>query len=215
VNRVTDLVARTLGDRTAGVLKTKAAETRPLLEFCCVLTQRFREILQPENSALGPALAELFHFSELVRRCPTILGMPERQALVDVLKRYIVLSQRAEIPPSPKLHLTMHLVERTGASEISIAGFQMETCHFATRFPHIRFFMPLVSSLLSPLCGFPCPGRCRTASQGSPAFASTFIDESANGVAKDIAMGLHRRTFTKRFFQFWAQAGRGKRKLDD
>jgi hypothetical protein len=54
----------------------------------------------------------------------------------------------------------------------------------------------------------------RTAWQGSPALAATFLDESANGRASDMAAGLHRATWTRRFFQFWERLGSGKRGLD-
>lgn len=52
--------------------------------------------------------------------------------------------------------------------------------------------------------------------QGSPALAATFLDEGANGVAAEMARGLHRSTWTRRFFAFWlrlADSG-SKRKLD-
>lgn len=51
--------------------------------------------------------------------------------------------------------------------------------------------------------------------QGSPASAATFLDESANGSARDLARGLHRSTWTRRFFQFWKRLeSPGKRLVD-
>lgn len=52
-------------------------------------------------------------------------------------------------------------------------------------------------------------------SQGSPGDAATFVDESANGRAADMARGLHRATWTRRCFQFWKHLGGGKRPLHD
>ena len=56
----------------------------------------------------------------------------------------------------------------------------------------------------------------RTLLQGSPASAATFVDESANGRAAEVASALHRSTWTRRFFQLWRRLGEGggKRALD-
>jgi hypothetical protein len=52
--------------------------------------------------------------------------------------------------------------------------------------------------------------------QGSPATAATFLDEGANGRAADMAKGLHRATFTRRFFSSWSRlaSSAGKRKIE-
>ena len=52
--------------------------------------------------------------------------------------------------------------------------------------------------------------------QGSPAVAATFLDESANGTAADMAGGLHHATWTRRFFQFWSRlaSSAGKRRVE-
>ena len=54
---------------------------------------------------------------------------------------------------------------------------------------------------------------------GSPARAATFLDEAANGRAADVAAGLHRATWTRKFFNSWARleatgAVAGKRKSE-
>ena len=56
----------------------------------------------------------------------------------------------------------------------------------------------------------------RIPEQGSPAAAATFADEGANGRAADMAKGLHRATWTRRFFAFWSRlaSSAGKRKIE-
>ena len=56
----------------------------------------------------------------------------------------------------------------------------------------------------------------RIPTQGSPAAAATFVDEGANGRAAEMARGLHRATWTRRFFSFWRllASSAGKRKLE-
>ena len=56
----------------------------------------------------------------------------------------------------------------------------------------------------------------RIPTQGSPAAAATFVDEGANGRAAEMARGLHRATWTRRFLSFWRllASSAGKRKLE-
>lgn len=57
----------------------------------------------------------------------------------------------------------------------------------------------------------------RSSFAGSPNFATTFLDESLNGDARDMAAGLlSRTTWYRRFFSFWRRmSAKGKRPLDD
>lgn len=117
VNRLSDLVVKTLGSREQLSIKTKAAETRPLLHFCAWLLARYGHKLSSlADQALGPASLELARFSELIRTCPDVPPPRRVQELHDAIKRYVVLAARAAVPPTPKLHLALHLVNRTGAA---------------------------------------------------------------------------------------------------
>lgn len=52
---------------------------------------------------------------------------------------------------------------------------------------------------------------------GNPLFAATFVGESANGVARDIAAGLYRTTFVRKMFAYWRRASArrpGKRAVE-
>ena len=113
VNRLTDLVVKTLGDQHACQIRTKAAETRPLLAFTADLLARHAAVLPPAADALPAAARELAHFADIVRTLPQVLSAPAAQALHDSLKRYMVLADRAGVPRIPKLHLAMHMVHRT------------------------------------------------------------------------------------------------------
>ena len=57
----------------------------------------------------------LARFSELVRTCPTIAPARHMSQMVEAIKLYVATSQRAGVPPTPKLHLALHLVERTAS----------------------------------------------------------------------------------------------------
>jgi len=116
-NRLTDLTLKTLGERDALCVRTKAAETRPLLHFCAHLCRRHRAVVDREAPALRPAVVELTRFSEMVRSLPRVLRPLHTQLLHDCLKRYARLSLDAGVPPVPKLHLALHLVQRTRARE--------------------------------------------------------------------------------------------------
>lgn len=207
LNKIDDFVPKLLGDRDEIRLKTKAAETRPLVHFSVWLTEHFSAKLA-DAPFLRPAAQELARFSDLLRSAPRRTPPAAVQALHDSLKRYIILAKRAEVPEIPKLHLAMHLVHRTTRSTGS--GFCFLFC-FALpsatiNKKHLRKHFR--SNIGNPLC-------VRTSAQGAPGDAATFVDESANGRAADLARGLHRATWTRRFFQFWKRLGGGKRPHGD
>ena len=114
LNRIADLNVHTLGDRDKCALSTKAAETRPLVLFCAVLTQRHQNAIHHPD--LVVAAGALARFSELIRTCPVLPPPAHLGNLVESLKTYVVTSIRAGVPPTPKLHLALHLVERSEPS---------------------------------------------------------------------------------------------------
>lgn len=114
-SRLADLTVKTLGDQHAVCVRTKAAETRPLVEFCVDLLGRFPEAVPADRSALLPAGRELARLIGVLRGSARVLRPSELQGMHDALKRYAVLSVRAGIPQIPKLHLAMHLAHRTAA----------------------------------------------------------------------------------------------------
>lgn len=207
VNRLQDLTLKTLGDRDALCIRTKAAETRPLLRFTVALAREFRAVLDADSTALLPAAEELLNFSELVRAAPRVLRPADAQALHDSLNRYARLSLAAQIPPIPKLHLALHLVHRT-------ARRPPRPAPGARASPGLRIRRAGGGGGRRKWGAGACVRADRTAWQGSPALAATFLDESANGRARDMAARLHRSTWTRRFFQFWERLGSGKRRLD-
>ena len=113
LNRLDELTIKTLGDRHALTIHCKAAVARPLVLYAADLVQRFAHKLPADEAALVPAARTLAQFSDLVRSVPQSTPPEQVQQLHDLLKRYIVLADRAGIPAIPKLHLAMHLVHRT------------------------------------------------------------------------------------------------------
>ena len=117
LNRITDLNVKVLGARDACATSTKAAETRPLVLFCAVIAERHRNAIPVESAELPQAAGALARFSELVRTCAVIPEPAHMGHLVETLKLYVATSLRAGVPPIPKLHLTLHLVERSWFTE--------------------------------------------------------------------------------------------------
>ena len=113
LNRIADMNANVLGDQSSCQTSTKAAETRPLVLFCAEATVRHRTAIPAESAQLVVAAGALARFSELVRGCPTIPPASHLSQMVETLKLYVVSSMRGGVPPTPKLHLALHLVERT------------------------------------------------------------------------------------------------------
>ena len=148
-------------------VKTKAAETRPLVLFCEWLLERYGNALKGDEASLLPACKALVQFIELMRASPQRLNASQRQGMHDCFKRYLLLSKKAGVHQTPKAHLAMHMLDRTTA-------------------------------------------------QGNPRFYATFADASANGTARDLASGLHARTWAVKFHSYWKrlQQSAGKRPLD-
>ena len=166
-SRLGAFTVQTLGDQDSMQLKTKAAETRPLVFFCAWLLERHSSLLKGDEEALVPACKALVQFIELMRGSPQRLSTSQRQEMHDCYKRYLLLSSIGGVPQTPKVHLAMHMLDRTRA-------------------------------------------------QGNPRFYATFADESANGTARDLASGLHARTWAVKFHSYWKrlQHCAGKRPLD-
>lgn len=117
VNRLEALTLNTLGPRDSCSLNTKAAETRPLLRFTAELLAEKQACLKPEDGALLPAGQALADFSDALRELPETVTVQQAARPVGLLKRYVSLAAAAKVPATPKLHLAMHLVQRTGISK--------------------------------------------------------------------------------------------------
>ena len=85
--------------------------------FCAVIADRHRNAIPAEMADLPLAAGALARFSELVRTCAVIPEPAHMGHLVETLKLYVATSLRAGVPPIPKLHLTLHLVERSWFTE--------------------------------------------------------------------------------------------------
>ncbi len=67
-SRLSDLVVKTLGEKRSVAVKTKAAETRPLVLFCAHLLSRY-----PAPAAAGPlreAAEQLVRFIQILKAAP-------------------------------------------------------------------------------------------------------------------------------------------------
>lgn len=67
-SKLTDLVVKTLGDRDKQNIKTKAAETRPLISFCKYLLAKF--VVPAASLPLVGACDELLRFIAVMKRSP-------------------------------------------------------------------------------------------------------------------------------------------------
>ena len=113
LNRVVDFNAHVLGEKDSCNLTTKAAETRPLVLFAAWIAEKKADRLPAEARDLVSAAGALARFSDLVRTCPTVAPARHLSGMVESLKLYVATSMRAGIQPTPKLHLALHLVQRT------------------------------------------------------------------------------------------------------
>lgn len=109
-SRLSDLVVTTLGDRDKQNIRTKAAETRPLISFCKHLLAKF-EVSAAERPLIG-ACDELLRFIDVMKRSPRRMHPSQTQELFDTMKRYFVLAKAGGVVDIPKVHLTMHMAHR-------------------------------------------------------------------------------------------------------
>ena len=113
LNRVKDLTSSDIGASEAAGMRTKAAETKPLVLHCVDVLGRLGGCLPEDRSALVPAAQALADFSNRIRTVSARPTGPQTQGLVDSLKRFLVLVPHCGIEPTPKMHLALRLVHGT------------------------------------------------------------------------------------------------------
>ena len=108
-----DLTLAMLGDRDHPKFKTKAAECKTLIPFVIGFLTQMRSVLEPQKAstllAAGNALVEL---SQIIRASPTQPSVRDCQAMLDLAKRFMLMSLKAGVRQKPKCHLMLHVPKK-------------------------------------------------------------------------------------------------------
>ena len=115
IYKLQDLSLGMIGPRRLPEMTTKAAETGTLMEFAVFLVNEKRMFL-PEATWEPFLLAgrSLLRYHEIMRTGPKKFTDGQQSDFVNEFRRYIVYSKLAGAPPTPKLHLAMHVTHRAG-----------------------------------------------------------------------------------------------------
>lgn len=103
---------RTIGGDAGKVLRTKGAEAKCLVGYVVRALER-RGADVPRRTMLLEAGQCLEAFDKLVSTRPRNLGARVVQEMLQLMQRYVALSDEAQVRPIPKYHLWLHMVLRT------------------------------------------------------------------------------------------------------
>ena len=113
---MTDLTVSMLGGQPAPrgcVMKTKAMETRDLMNWAHDLLHNLARAVPQRESLLGATTAML-EFFELCATSPPVIRDPAlEQRFFDAALRFLLMGQRAGVDEVPKHHSFLHLADRT------------------------------------------------------------------------------------------------------
>ena len=112
--QVWDISLKMLGKRTRPEMKTKAAETVGLLKFAVTLLEKYGLFLGVDGAALLESGRAAMLFNDIVKSSGRCLDLPTRQRLLTAVLRHSNLFLRAGGVLTPKHHLMLHCVQRTG-----------------------------------------------------------------------------------------------------
>ncbi len=102
-----------LGAEDGGVIKTKACETKDIVPCCVRLLRSHEGAMGSTASHMIVAGEVLLEYVELCSSCPRVADDVSLVRMVTLVKRFVRLYKLAEFPEKPKLHLFIHLVQRT------------------------------------------------------------------------------------------------------
>ena len=114
ITQLGDLTPAMLGSRSDPKWATKAMETKGIIPFCIYM-------LSAHASAIGAPWVDVLlgignafeRYISLLRQEPFVVLAAATQEMYDSFLRLFRLWRAAELPERPKLHLLMHLLDRT------------------------------------------------------------------------------------------------------
>ena len=95
-----------------GILKLKASETYVVLKFAVYELEVHADCNVYKHSELLGAARALVTWVQTMHRSPAKLSRDQYNTLVDAAQRTLLLSERAEVHPTPKFHTFGHVTAR-------------------------------------------------------------------------------------------------------
>ena len=115
-SQVWNLSIKMLGKEWDPVVRTKASESRHLLDFCVRIAEMHQDHLDQLDPNLGKYLLlsgkAAQQVNDIIRDSPRVMSVPDQQRLMDSYLRHCTFFCRAGGSVVPKHHLMIHCIQR-------------------------------------------------------------------------------------------------------